>query len=64
MNQQEIVKRIFDISEKPIQEWIADYLKRSTAEIFDSPVQTQEKIQIVNSATPDECYFISLALRN
>jgi isopenicillin N synthase-like dioxygenase len=64
MNQQEIVKRIFDISEKPIQEWIADYLKKSTDEIFDSPVQTQEKIQIVNSAAPTECYFISLALRD
>lgn len=64
MNQQEIVKRIFDISEKPIQEWIADYLKKPTAEIFDDPVQTQEKIQIVNSAAPTECYFVSLALRD
>lgn len=61
--QLEIVQKIFDISEKVIQEWIAGFVGKPVAEVFQPPVQYQERIEMVKAADPNGCYYISIVRR-
>lgn len=61
--QLELAQKLFDLSEKSIQEWIAHFVGKPINEVFDPPVQYQERIEMVKASDPNECYYIQLAIR-